>query len=90
MEAANGTYADKEAHLNQEYVMWNHGLSEVINSLLKNDLELTSLDEFDYSPYNCFNKTKKIAPKKYRIEHLGNKIPMVYALVATKKQLRTT
>jgi len=26
----------------------------------------------------------KIEEKKYRIEHLGNKIPMVYSIVATK------
>ncbi len=68
--------------------MWNHGLSEVINSLIKNRLEINSLDEFDYSPYNCFNKTIQIEPKKYRIEHLENKIPMVYSLIATKKNNR--
>ncbi|ERJ60009.1 class I SAM-dependent methyltransferase [Sphingobacterium paucimobilis] len=85
IESENGTYADKDADISQDYVCWNHGLSEVVNSLLRNGLELKSLDEFDYSPYNCFNKTIEFEPKKYRIAHLDDKIPMVYALVAEKK-----
>lgn len=85
IETENGTYADRTAALTQEYVMWNHGLSEVINSLIQNGLEIKSLDEFDYSPYNCFNRTIEFEPKKYRIEHLDNKIPMVYSIVATRK-----
>ncbi len=85
VETLSGTYTDRNAGISQEYVMWNHSLSEVINSLLKNGLEIESFDEFDYSPYNCFEKTIEIEPKKYRIAHLDDKIPMVYSLVATKK-----
>jgi 2-polyprenyl-3-methyl-5-hydroxy-6-metoxy-1,4-benzoquinol methylase len=85
IESENGTYADKTAAISQEYVMWNHSLSEVINSLIKHGLVIQQFDEFDYSPYNCFEKTIEIAPKKYRIAHLDDKIPMVYALVANKK-----
>jgi 2-polyprenyl-3-methyl-5-hydroxy-6-metoxy-1,4-benzoquinol methylase len=86
VETENGTYADKNANITQSYVMWNHGLSEVINNLIANGLEINSLDEFDYSPYNCFNKTIEFEPNKFRIEHLKNKIPMVYSLKATNKQ----
>ena len=85
IETESGTYADKNAAISLKNVTWNHGISEVVNSLIKNGLEINSLDEFDYSPYNCFNKTIEIEPKKYRIMHLENKIPMVYAIKATKK-----
>lgn len=85
IETENGTYADREADLKQEYVCWNHSMSEVINSLIANGLEIKSLGEFDYSPYNCFNKTIEFEPGKYRIAHLDNKIPMVYAIEAVKK-----
>jgi len=85
VETESGTYADKTADITQEYVMWNHGLSEVVGGLINNGLEITSFNEFDYSPYNCFNRTIEFEPKKYRIEHLENKIPMVYSLVAKKK-----
>lgn len=85
IEIENGTYAEKEATITQKNITWNHSISEVLNSLIGNGLEINSFDEFDYSPYDCFNETINIAPKKYRIKHLGNKIPMVYAVVATKK-----
>lgn len=85
IETETGTYADREAPITQEYVMWNHGIGEVLNSLIKNGLEINSFDEFDYSPYNCFRDTIEFEPKKYRIKHLDNKIPMIYAIVATKK-----
>ncbi len=79
-----GSYTDRDAPITQQYVMWNHGLSEVVNSLIGSGLQIASLDEFDYSPYNCFQHTVEIGPKKFRIEHLEDKIPMVYAIVANK------
>ena len=85
VESENGTYANKLAKISQENVTWNHSLSEVINSLFKNGMELNSFEEYDYSPYNCFNKTIEFAPNKYRISHLENKIPMVYSVVATNR-----
>jgi ubiquinone/menaquinone biosynthesis C-methylase UbiE len=88
IETENGTYADKKADITQSYVMWNHGLSEVINSLISNGLEINALDEFDYSPYNCFQNTLEFEPNKFRIEHLKNKIPMVYSVIATNKNNR--
>lgn len=83
-ETENGTYADKEANITQSYVMWNHGISEVVNSLIKNKLQIKLFNEFDYSPYNCFNKMLEFEPGKFRIKHLDNKIPMVYSIKATK------
>lgn len=85
IEIANGTYADKDAPVSLKTISWNHSISEILNSLIKNDLTIASFDEYDYSPYDCFNKIEEYEPKKYRIEHLANKIPMVYAVVATKR-----
>lgn len=84
IEAYSGSYAAKDAPIHQEYVMWNHGLGEVVNSLIQKGLTIDYLNEYDYSPYNCFNKTIKIAQNKYRIQHLDNMIPMVYAVKARK------
>ncbi len=86
VETEQGTYADKSADIVIESVSWNHSLSEVMTSLIKNGLEINSFEEYDYSPYNCFNKTIEFEPGKYRIGHLGNKIPMVYSIVARKKE----
>lgn len=85
VETENGTYADREANITQSYVMWNHGIGEVMNNLINNGLEINSFNEFDYSPYNCFKKTLEFEPNKFRIEHLDDKIPMVFSIKATKK-----
>ena len=85
LETETGTYADKESPIVQEFVNWNHSISEILNSLINHGLEINSFNEFDYSPYNCFKHTIKIEPGKYRIKHLDNKIPMLYSILATKK-----
>ncbi len=85
IESVEGTYADKNAEIVEDYVNWNHGISEVLNSLINNNLEINSFDEFDYSPYNCFNNTIEFAPGKFRIKNLENKIPMVYSVAATRR-----
>lgn len=82
VETESGTYADRDADIEQSYVMWNHGIGEVVNSLIKSGLAINALHEFDYSPYNCFNNTDEFAPGKFRIKHMEDKLPMVYALVA--------
>jgi len=84
IETYNGTYADKSANITQEYVMWNHGISEVLQSLIKNNLEIKSFEEFNYSPYNCFSHTDEFEPGKFRITTFGDKVPMVYSLKTTK------
>ena len=84
-ESFDGTYADRDAPITQEYVMWNHSISEVLNSLIHNGLEINLVNEYDYSPYKCFKHTIEFEPNKFRIKHFGNKIPMVYAIEATKK-----
>lgn len=84
IETMDGTYADRNAPITEKNITWNHAMSEVVNSLIKNELLIESLNEFDYSPYNCFNETVEFEPKKFRIKHLENKIPMVYSIVATK------
>ena len=65
--------------------MLNHGRGEVLTSLVNTGIEVTSLEEYDYSPYDCFKFTIESEPGKYRIKHLGNKLPMVYSLEGTKK-----
>ncbi len=84
-ETESGTYADKDAPIITESITWNHSLSEVINSLITNGLELNKFDEYDYSPYDCFNNTFNSQPKKFQIKTFKNKIPMTYSILATKK-----
>lgn len=84
VETESGTYADRNAPIHNEYISWNHPTSEMLNSLIGNGLVLKSFNEFDYSPYNCFKHTEEYEPGKFRIQHIGNRIPMVFALEAVK------
>lgn len=85
VETHEGTYADKMAEIIQKYVMWNHPTSEVLNSLIQNNLQINSFNEYDWSPYDCFLHNEKIGENQYRIPQFGNKVPHVFAVVATKK-----
>lgn len=85
IETNTGTYANKEANIQTDYVGWNHSLSEVFTSLIKNGLEIQHFNEYDYSPYNCFNETIEFEKGKFRIKHLENKIPMVFNITSIKK-----
>ena len=84
VELEQGTYADREANISGEYVCWNHSLGEVMSSLGQQNLNIEHFQEYDFSPYNCFEKCIEVAPGKYQIEHLQKKIPMVYSLVVQK------
>ena len=85
VETQSGTYAERDAPIESQYVCWNHGLGKVLQALVGAGLELISFEEFDYSPYNCFKHAIEYEPGKFRIEHIGNKMPMVYALKALQK-----
>lgn len=85
IESSEGTYADQSAPLALDYVMWNHPTSEVLTSLLNENLQLQSFGEYDWSPYPCFRHTVEFEKGKFRIPQFGNKIPYVFSLVAEKK-----
>ncbi len=85
-EVETGTYADREAKIENRTISWNHNLGEVISALRKNGLQLESFDEFDFSPYNCFNNMLEVGPRRYQIKGLEGKLPMVYRLKMVKPQ----
>jgi 2-polyprenyl-3-methyl-5-hydroxy-6-metoxy-1,4-benzoquinol methylase len=84
IELEENTYADRNADINQECISWNHGIGEVVNSLINKGMEIKALTEYDYSPYDCFSGTIEAEPKKFRIKKFGDKIPMIYSILAEK------
>lgn len=86
IETETGSYADPNSNEEHESVSWNHPISEVCNALLGKGLIIESLNECDYSPYNCFRHTLEFEPGKFRIKNLANRIPMVYAIKARKSK----
>lgn len=84
IEYNEGTYADDIADVNLKEITWNHGLAEVLGSLLSKNLNIQAFREYDYSPYDCFNDLIEVEKGKFRVRNFGDKIPMVYAVKAIK------
>ncbi len=83
-EQASGTYTDRDANIHFTEYSWNHSLSEVINSLLGQGLQINHLNEFNFSYYNCFNNLEQGEDGYWRVKGLENKIPMMYSIKAIK------
>jgi SAM-dependent methyltransferase len=84
IEKELGTYADPSAPIESTTYTWNHSMSEILNSLIKVGFRIQLLNEYDYSPYNCFEDLKEEEPGKWRNKNLGSKLPMVFALDCEK------
>jgi len=81
-ESSTGTYADTTSAIEHQDIGWNHPLSEVLGNLITQGFSIRHFQEYDYSPYGCFETVTKVAERKYRIPHLGDKIPLLYSVVA--------
>lgn len=84
IEIEKGSYANTQSNETIESISWNHGLAEVMDSLVKKGLTLTDVKEYNYSPYNCLMHMEEFETHKFRIKKFGNKIPLIYSLVCTK------
>jgi SAM-dependent methyltransferase len=84
-EENTGTYADRYAGIEYKDYGWNHPTSEVLNSLLKQGLQLEFFNEFPYSPYDCFSNTVRGDDGNYRIKGLEGLVPMVFSLKANSR-----
>lgn len=81
-ESSSGTYAEPTAPIEHQDIGWNHPLSEVLGSLIAHELTIRHFREYDYSPYGCFETATKVSERIYRISNLGDKIPLLYSIVA--------
>lgn len=79
-----GSYADTEAPVEGESVVWPHSLSEIFMALLGAGLRLDAFHEYAESPYDCFPFTKEVEPGRAVIPNLEHSVPLVYSLRATK------
>ncbi len=84
VEYETGSYADKEAPIRTESIGWNHSISEVVNSLIKNELHINILNEYNYSPYNIFPNMVEISKGQFILKQFENKMPLLYAIIGNK------
>ena len=78
-----GTYANQDSKMVSKEYAWNHGLSEVVNSLIEAGLQIDYLNEYDESPYDVFPDLIKTNSGLYKMK--DQLFPMIFELKATKK-----
>ena len=86
IESESGSYADPKGDYNNDFVCWNHSIDEVLTALISNGMSLELFQEYDYSPYPCFENIVEQDQKKYQIKNLEGKLPMVFALKMNKNE----
>lgn len=85
IETNQGSYTDNSEDVNMTEVGWNHSIADVIDSLIASGLHIDTFKEYDYSPYNCYKNLVEIEQGKWQIKGLEGKVPMVYAIEASKE-----
>ena len=80
-ETERGSYAAPDAP-ELASVTWQHSLGELITSLCDAGLRVSAVQEYPYSPYDCFPFTEEVAPGRYMVRNRHNKLPLVYAVQA--------
>ena len=84
VETEQSTYADDTAEINLKSHGWNHALAETITALLNAGLRIDRFEELDGSPHDSFEKTVKGEDGMFRIAGMEGKLPMVYAVMASR------
>jgi hypothetical protein len=79
-----GTYTENGDDVTAEFAVWSHPISSVVNALLESGIEIIRLNEFPYSPYNCFEGMEEREPGRFYLQHKGHDVPIVYSLMGKK------
>jgi SAM-dependent methyltransferase len=79
-----GTYTENGADAVATLATWAHPLSSVINSLIGAGIRVDRVNEFPFSPYNCFEGMVEREPGRFYLSHKGNDVPLVYSLTGRK------
>lgn len=75
-----GTYTENGEALKATFANWSHPLSSVINALIGAGIQIEKLDEYRFSPYNCFANMEEREPGRYYLTHRDQVVPIVYSL----------
>lgn len=80
-----GVYTENsENQEKQTIAVWSHPISDVITALIDAGLTIQSFNEYDFSPYDCFENMLERKPGEYIAKHQGKNVPLVYGIKAIK------
>ena len=83
-EEIEGSYADRNAPIKTKTISWNHGIGEILNTLIQAGISIQEFSEMDYSPFECFSNLKKLDEDKFVFSNIEPAIPMIYRIVGEK------
>lgn len=79
-----GTYTENGADAVARLATWAHPLSSVCNALIGAGIQIELLNEFPFSPYNCFEGMVEREPGRFYLSHRGHDVPIVYSISGRK------
>ncbi|MFC3192868.1 class I SAM-dependent methyltransferase [Marinicella sediminis] len=80
------TYTENCDGSEHEFAVWAHPMGSVITALVTAGLKIERVEEFDYSPYNCFADMQEQQPGRYYLIHQNHRAPLVYSILASKPE----
>ena len=78
------SYTENAGDAVAEFAVWSHPFMDVINALVGAGIRIDRLNEFPFSPYNCFDGLEEREPGRFYLAHKGNDVPLVYSVTGTK------
>lgn len=84
-EESTSSYAGDATFNPMKEYFYSHSLSEVIQALLRNGIQIQKFEEFPFSPYNCFPNLEERNPGQWVPKGitLGN-VAMMFSLLGEK------
>ncbi|GMG88746.1 class I SAM-dependent methyltransferase [Biformimicrobium ophioploci] len=78
------TYTENDTGDTSPLVTWAHPLSDVVNALIRAGIRIEQLNEYPYSPYNCFDGLEERQEGRFYLSHNGQDVPLVYTIKGIK------
>lgn len=80
-----GTYTENCQGEQSLTVTWAHSLSEIINAIINAGIKIEHMNEFSFSPYNCFEGLEEKQKGQFYFSYKNHPIPLVYSIKGTKQ-----
>ncbi len=80
-----GSYTENGADARARLAVWVHPMADVCNALISAGIVVEQLNEFPFSPWNCFEGLVEREPGRYYLDHQGHDVPLVYSIRGRKQ-----
>ena len=84
IETHKGSYTDLADKIELKEVFWSHSMSDLVMACLQSGLRIDLLNEYDFSPYNCFENMTEVEKGKFILDVNGIRLPHTLEIIATK------